>query len=309
MKYIDMHCDSVTAGCNLRGDTALSSCCVNARKLAEADCFAQCFAIFTEGKNAAGDFEKFSAFYFAMLAQNPSLTPAYCLSDLKNAENAGKIAAILTVENAGFLKDVSGFSRLKEMGVKMLSLVWNFPNKFARPNFCGDEKFLRKRESRGLTKEGKQAVRELNRLGIIIDVSHLSDGGVEDVLNISKKPIVASHSDACAVTRVSRNLTDSQLKKIADGGGIVGLNFSKTFLGGDSFSRVLAHYRHMANVAGEDCPAFGSDFDGIARYPRLADCTAMPALISYFEKHGVKGGALEKLCYGNFLRVFKDVVG
>lgn len=313
MKYIDLHCDSVTACCKSGENFARFSGQVNAEKLISAGCLAQCFAIFTEGENAAEDFQTFSAFYYDLLKENPSLTPAYCLSDVMQAGKSGKAAAILTVENSGFLKgDISGFSRLAKGGVKMLSLVWNNANEFAYPNLLwkGSIPDFAAREKRGLTKAGKEAVEELNRLKIIIDISHLSDGGADDVLSLSNSPIVASHSNAFSICPVSRNLTDSQLKKLADKGGVVGLNYCKDFVGGeDVFASLLAHYNHVVNVAGEDTVSLGSDFDGIPRYEQMDDCTFVPKLLRYFYENGVSQRRLEKLAYANFLRVFGEVVG
>ena len=313
MKYIDLHCDSVTACSNAGEKFASFSGQVNAEKLKKAGCFAQCFAIFTEGENAAEDYEKYSAFYRTILSENLSLTPIYTAANAIKAQREGKVAAILTVENAGFLKgDISGFARLKEQGVKMLSLVWNTPNAFAYPNliFKGGVPDFSAREKRGLTEAGKEAVKELNRLKIIIDVSHLSDGGAEDVLALSSAPVVASHSNSHAVCPVSRNLTDSQLRRIADKGGVVGLNFCKDFIGCDDvFEGLLSHYKHITYVAGEDAVALGSDFDGIPRYAQMDDCTYTGKLLEYFFEKGVSQRMIEKLAYGNFLRVFGEVVG
>lgn len=313
MKYIDLHCDSITACCNSGEKFASFTGQVNAEKLKKAGCLAQCFAIFTEGENAAEDYEKFSAFYSAVLSENPSLTPTYALTNVLNAQKEGKVSAILTVENAGFLKgDISGFSRLKEQGVKMLSLVWNNPNAFAYPNlvFKGGVPDFSAREIKGLTQAGKEAVKELNRLKIIIDISHLSDGGVSDVLELSSAPIVASHSNAHSVCPVSRNLTDTQLKKIADKGGVIGLNFCKDFIGcEDVFEGLLKHYNHIVKIAGEDAVALGSDFDGIPRYPQMNDCTRTVNLLEYFADRGVSERRIEKLALRNFLRVFGDVAG
>ncbi len=313
MKYIDLHCDSVTVCCNAGEKFARFSGQVNAEKLKSSGCLAQCFAIFTEGENAAEDFKKFSAFYNAVLKENPALTPAYSLSDVLNAEKSGATAAILTVENAGFLNgDISGFARLAKDGVKMLSLVWNNPNAFAYPNLIwnGNIPDFSAREKRGLTNAGKEAVEELNRLRIIIDISHLSDGGADDVLALSKAPVVASHSNAHSVCPVSRNLTDIQLKKLADKGGVTGLNFCRDFVGGeDVFASLLSHYNHIVNVAGEDAVALGSDFDGIPRYGQMDDCTFVPELIEYFRENGVSEKKLEKFAQKNFLRVFGEVVG
>lgn len=313
MKYIDLHCDSVTACCNAGENFTRFSGQVNAEKLQSSGCLAQCFAIFTEGEDAAENYEKFSAFYNALLKENPSLIPAYCLSDVLKAEKEGKTAAILTVENAGFLQgDISGLSRLAKNGVKMLSLVWNFANAFAYPNLVwnGNIPDFSARENKGLTDAGKAAVEELNRLKIIVDISHLSDGGTEDVLELSSAPVVASHSNAHAVCPVSRNLTDKQLKKLADKGGVTGLNYCRDFVGGqDVFASLLAHYNHIVNVAGEDCVSLGSDFDGIPRYAQMDDCTFVPKLLEYFYENGVSEKRLEKFAYANFLRVFGEVAG
>ena len=311
--YADLHCDSVTVSCNGGGDFTAFSGQVNIGKLKSSGCAAQCFALFTQGENAAADFERFVAYYNAQIAVNPDILPVERFSDIEKAEKDGKVAAILTVENFGFLGgDISGIKRLAALGVKMASPVWNFANAFAFPNliFKSGLPVFSAREMRGLTQAGKDAVRELNVNKIIVDVSHLSDGGVEDVLALSKAPIVASHSNCAAVHNVSRNLTDDQIKKIADGGGVIGLNYCRDFIGGESaFEALYRHLKHLINMGGEDVPALGSDFDGIPPYDELADCTFVQALLQYFSDRGVSGRQLEKLARGNFYRVFKEVVG
>lgn len=313
IKYADLHCDSVTVSCDAGGNFAAFSGQVNIGKLKNSGCAAQCFALFTQGENAAKDFERFAAYYNAQVAVDPCILPVERFSDIEKAEKQGKIAAILTVENLGFLNgDIGGIKRLKKSGVKMASLVWNFENELAFPNliFKGGTPDFLARESRGLTDLGKAAVEELNANKIIIDISHLSDGGADDVLALSNAPVVASHSNCAAVCNVSRNLTDGQIKKIADKGGVVGLNYCRDFLGGESvFDTLLAHYEHLVAVGGEGLPALGSDFDGIPAYDELRDCTFVPELLNFFNLRGVKSGALEKLARGNFYKVFKEVVG
>ena len=311
--YADLHCDSVTVSCNVGGDFAAFAGQVNVVKLKKSGCVAQCFALFTEGQNAAADFERFAAYYNAQIKVNPLILPVERFSDIEKAEKEGRIAAILTVENFGFLNgDVSGIKRLASLGVKMASPVWNYANSFAYPNLIFKDKLpdFAAREKRGLTRAGKDAVCELNDNNIIIDVSHLSDGGVEDVLALSKAPIVASHSNCAAVHNVSRNLTDMQIKQIADRGGVIGLNFCRDFIGGESvFEGLYNHLIRLIKVGGEDVPALGSDFDGIPPYDELADCTFVQNLLRYFYDRGVSYWQLEKLARGNFYRVFKEVVG
>lgn len=311
--YADLHCDSVTVSCNAGGDFAAFAGQVNVVKLKKSGCVAQCFALFTEGQNAAADFERFAAYYNAQIKVNPLILPVERFSDIEKVEKEGRIAAILTVENFGFLNgDVSGIKRLASLGVKMASPVWNYANSFAYPNliFKGGQPDFAAREKRGLTRAGKDAVCELNNNNIIIDVSHLSDGGIKDVLALSKAPIVASHSNCAAVHNVSRNLTDMQIKQIADRGGVIGLNFCRDFIGGESvFEGLYNHLIRLIKVGGEDVPALGSDFDGIPPYDELADCTFVQNLLRYFYDRGVSLKQLEKLARGNFYRVFKEVVG
>lgn len=313
IRYIDLHCDSATESCNAGGGFAAFGGQVNTEKLISSGCAAQCFALFTDGENAAADFERFAAYYNAQIAVDPRFLPVEFFSDIERAEKEGRVAAILTVENIGFLNgDCGGIKRLAAAGVKMASLVWNNANAFAFPNliFKDGVPDFAAREKRGLTKAGKEAAEELNSNRIIIDVSHLSDGGVEDLLALSKAPIVASHSNCAAVCNVSRNLTDSQIKKIADRGGVIGLNFCRDFIGGESaFDGLFAHLKHLLDVGGEDVPALGSDFDGIPPYDELPDCTFVQRLLQYFYSRGITEKQLEKLARGNFCRVFKEVVG
>ncbi len=313
ISYVDLHCDSVTVSCNAGGDFSFFAGQVNIGKLKSSGCESQCFALFTQGENAAADVERFAAYYNAQIAVNPDILPVERYFDIEKVRKEGKIAAILTVENLGFLKgDIGGIKKLAALGVKMASPVWNYANDFAYPNLIFKEGIpdFSAREMRGLTDLGKAAVEELNANKIIIDVSHLSDGGVEDALALSNAPIVASHSDCAAVHNVSRNLTDEQIKKIADNGGVIGLNFCRDFIGGESaFEALYRHLKHLINIGGEDVTALGSDFDGIPPYDELADCTFVQSLLRYFADRGITEKQLEKLARKNFHRVFKEVVG
>lgn len=313
IKYIDMHCDTVTACCDAGGNLRGYRGQINTVKLLQSGCVAQCFAIFTEGEHSSADFKRYAEFYNAQTAENPDILPVKSFPDFERAEREGKTAAVLTVENLGFTGgDLSAVPLLKSAGVHMASLVWNTANVYAYPNlvFRDGAPLFEAREKRGLTRLGREAVRALNLSKIIVDVSHLSDGGVEDVLEISSAPVVASHSNCAAVCNVSRNLTDRQLAKIADKGGVVGLNYCRDFVGGESaFESLCRHLKHMINVGGEDLPALGSDFDGIPPYPELGDCGKVQSLLEYFSANGIPARVSDKLAYGNFSRVFRQVVG
>ena len=308
MKYIDLHCDSATVALD-RGYPLANNCLhVNLDKLREADCAAQCFAIFTDGENARTSFEKYLNFFLASVKLNGlTLVDSFrCL--ISPHQSIPKV--ILTVENLSFTGgDLGQIAALKDKGFLMASLVWNNENDFAYPNliFKDGVPDFSKSERRGLKEKGRQAVELLDSLKIIVDVSHLSDGGTDEILNNRKIPLVASHSGAREICPVARNLTDSQIKKIADCGGVIGINFCKDFLGGgEPFELVLRHLKHMIKTGGEGVVAFGSDFDGIPTVRGLEGCEKMPALIEYLE--GEIGRSItQKLCFENFARVLKEV--
>lgn len=310
MKFIDMHCDTLTVCAERKGDLAVCGLQTNLTKLHKSGYIAQCFAVFTEGETAAADFEKYLAFYKKMLSGHGDIAaPVLKCNDISRCEKEGKLGCILTVENLSFTGgDLSKLDLLKAEGVKMTSLVWNNENVFARPNLIFENGLpsFEKRESRGLTRLGKEAAERLDELKIIIDISHLSDGGADELLTDRKIPIVASHSNAAAVCGVSRNLTDGLIKKIADCGGVVGVNFCADFLGGEAFESVLLHLKHIIKIGGSDVIALGSDFDGIPEVENLEGCERVPALFEYLRAKGIDNGTLEKLAYKNFLRVFSE---
>ncbi len=307
LKYIDMHCDTLTV-CGgedefLRGE---GQCSVE--KLISSGCAAQCFAVFTEGGSRA--YEYFSLYDKILKGHGSLLCPVLCHGDLLKAENEEKLGCILTVENLGFINSPRDIPELSRYGVKMASLVWNRENRFAYPNLTfkdGAPRF-EARESRGLKPLGFEAIEALDACRIIVDISHLSDGGAEDILRGRKIPVVASHSNCAEVCNVGRNLTDCQLKQIADCGGIVGVNFCTDFVGGEIFEGTLSHILHIIDVAGEDTAALGSDFDGITAPEGLEDCTKINKLFEKLCKK-IPPRVLEKVVRGNFSRVFREVCG
>ncbi|MGN0818007.1 MAG: dipeptidase [Candidatus Coproplasma sp.] len=306
--YVDLHCDSLTAALSKGGGLRDCEGQVNFNKLKRSGAAAQCFAIFTDGAGAEKKFESAMELFFRETDKNCDIVER--ITDRRGLESAnarGKVGAILTVENLGFTHgDLSQIARLKDRGVKICSLVWNNANEYAFPNFSyrGGSPDFSLREGRGLTALGKQAVELLEEYNILIDVSHLSDGGVEDILSLTNSPVIATHSNAFSLCGVSRNLTDLQIKKIADRGGVIGVNFCRDFLGeGDALDVVGAHLRHIIDVGGEDCVAFGSDFDGIPVCEGLEDCTRVPALLERLSKKFLTFKELEKLTYYNFVKL------
>jgi membrane dipeptidase len=252
-------------------------------------------------------FEKYLAFYNSL-----NIKKILNFNDLMECIRGKECGGILTVENLGFVGDnVNYIKKLRDSGVKIASLVWNNENLYAYPNYNMDVPYtdLFKREARPLKYWGKKVVEMLDYCKIIVDVSHLSDGGLVELLITRKIPTIATHSNCAFVNNVSRNLTDFQIKKIADSGGVIGVNFSPTFLGeGEVFESVLKNIRHMVNIGGSGVISLGSDFDGINPPKNLSDCTCTPKLLEFLSKN-LSGEIVDNLTYKNFARVFKDVCG
>ncbi len=297
MRYIDLHCDSATAGFDKGYSLTNGSLHVNFEKLRTSGCATQCFAIFTDGKNARRDFEKYINYFLASVREY-DLTLVRSFQSLISCAQLKNTGVILTVENLGFTDgDERQITALKDRGVLMASLVWNNENCLAYPNGSG----------RGLKALGRKTVALLDDLKIIVDLSHLSDKGIDEILRGRKIPTVASHSDARSVCAVPRNLTDKQIRGIADCGGVAGVNFHKKFLGeGDTFDCVLKHIKHLIKIGGEGVVAFGSDFDGIPTVDGLEGCEKMPDLIEYLSDN-LGSKVAEKICFENFARVLKEV--
>ena len=158
-------------------------------------------------------------------------------------------------------------------------------------------------------------VKEMNRLGIIIDVSHLSDAGFYDVLKYTTGPFVASHSNARAVCNHCRNLTDDMIRELAKRGGVTGINYAADFLrevpeGEKNFSYIsdmVKHIKHIVEVGGIDCVGLGSDFDGIEQNLEMKDASYLPQLADALRAEGFSEEDIEKIFYKNVLRVFKEV--
>ncbi|MBO5077244.1 MAG: membrane dipeptidase [Clostridia bacterium] len=198
------------------------------------------------------------------------------------------------------------FDRLHELfdrGVRLLTMTWNTPNAMC-------DTHLNAREPAGLTPFGRAAVAELNRLGIMIDLSHISDQGFWDVLELTRRPVVASHSDARAVCAVSRNLTDDMFRALIKNGGVTGINFCTSFLGGSKdIDRIIEHIEHFAGLGGVDHIGLGSDFDGIEELPGGIDgAESMYKIIDRLLRMGYTEGQARGIAADNFRRVFREVL-
>lgn len=249
------------------------------------------------------------------LERKGALKVVRCVADIHAAMAAGVIAAIFHIEGAEAIDaDLHSLDLFHAAGLRSLGPVWSRPTIFGEGvPFCFPSTG---NIGEGLTSHGKRLIRRCNALGIMVDLSHLNEAGFWDVARISDAPLVATHSNAHAITPHARNLTDDQLRAIADSDGMVGLNFATAFLREDGkmnaatpITRMLAHLDHLLEILGADRVGLGSDYDGAIVPETLQTVAELPALTSAMAAHGYDAALIEKICHKNWLRVLEKTWG
>lgn len=237
------------------------------------------------------------------------------VAELRECLARGVISAILHMEGAEAIDpDLDALHVFHAMGLRSLGPVWSRPTvfghgvPFAFPSGpdTGD----------GLTEAGKRLVKECNRLRIMLDMSHINEKGFWDVAGLTDAPLVATHSNAHAVTPSSRNLTDKQLAAIRESGGMVGLNYATSFLRRDGkqsadmgWEDVLAHLDHLLEHLGEDHLGLGSDFDGATLPKGIGDVVGQQALLQAMRDHGYGEALIRKIAHENWFAVLERTWG
>ncbi len=320
MNYIDLHCDTISELYHKNLETlADNTLQVSLPTMQRGHTLLQCFAIFVNLKKTDTPFEDaimmIERYYHELEENKEAIAPVYTYQDVEKTIYEGKISALLTLEEGavtlGKLELLNIFYRL---GVRMICLNWNFENGIGHPNFQYDghtmPDFKTPNIKDGLTDYGKKMVQRMNELGIIVDVSHLSDKGFYDCIELSTKPIVASHSNARAVCNNVRNLTDDMIVKLSQNGGVMGINFCADFLaedgGENTIDWVIKHMLHVKELVGCDVLAIGTDFDGIDPHIQLQNASMIPQLFSAMKDAGFTEEEIQKIAYQNFLRVLKS---
>lgn len=310
MKFpvFDLHCDTSLAllGKSLReiGSLRKNDCHIDLERAATLAGYAQCFACFTtllehlpEGMTIAQLFEHEMITVLREVEANRDLIElAYSADDVKSLYAKNKMAAILTIEGpAGFDFDPDLLEDLYQIGFRITTLGWNEKNPL-----CGSHK-----TGGGLTAKGREYVFEAQRLGMLIDVSHLSDEGFWDIMNITNAPIIASHSNSRSVYNVSRNLTDDMFKAICQTGGVVGLNLYSHFLGENAtLDTACDHILHWMELGGCKNIALGGDLDGCEKLPAgFADVQDYPKLADALLRRGLSEQEVADIFWNNALGV------
>jgi membrane dipeptidase len=235
--------------------------------------------------------------------------------EIRDGIAAGALATVLHIEGAEPIdRDFKLLEVLHAAGLRSLGLVWSRPNlfghgvpfRFPSSPDTGD----------GLTDEGKALVKACNELKVVIDLSHLNEKGFWDVAALSDAPLVASHSNAHAISPHSRNLTDRQLAAIRDSGGLVGINFAASFLRSDGrmlaetpVEEIVRHADYLIDKVGIDGVGLGSDFDGAVIPEGIGTVAGLPKLVEAFREAGYDDATLARICSQNWLRVLEDTWG
>lgn len=330
MKVADMHCDTISVILNQRRkgkeiELNTNTLNIDIEKMYKGDYLIQNFAMFVNLKSGRNPLEEvltlIDCFYRELGKNKDSLALVLSYNDILKNQSEGKISALLTLEEGGVAISSLAFLRmLYKLGVRLMTLTWNYPNGIGCPNYnmlYNDNPDSHAANIQdGLTQTGIEFVQEMERIGMIIDVSHLSDAGFYDVLKYTTKPFVASHSNARSVTNHCRNMTDDMIIKLAKRGGVIGINFAGEFLqecepgkfARSTISNIVKHIKYIAGLAGVECVALGSDFDGIYQDLELSHAGKMPELEEALRASGFSEDDIEKIFFKNVLRVYKEIL-
>lgn len=320
MKLFDLHCD--TAGeCAARQlplfDNNLQ---LNIRKGKVLDSWAQLFAVWIpdnlRGRAAEEYFDGVYEYFISQIGQNAcNISLCKTLEDMNSALASKKCAAFLTMEGGSAAVGEGRLEWLKSIGVKLITLTWNGVNELGCGAVTGEEI--------GLTPQGRRVARELSRLNIIADVSHLNRKGFFELMSLSDGPVIASHSDCAAVLRtcrsnsldkeisVRRSLDDEQIRLLIERKSLIGINLCRSFLGDkgdDGFEAVRRHMEHILDLGGESILALGSDFDGCDINPELDSIDKIGHLCDYLLSKGLSSGLLGRIFFDNAHNFFKNVL-
>ncbi len=337
MKIVDMHCDTISKLLKYRraekdGTLRCNDGHLDLLRMKKSGYILQNFALFVNKGDCEDPWEQVIALlslYEEEIQRNRDLIePVYCYEDIAVNESRGLLSALLTVEEGGVCKgDLSRLHTLYEKGVRMVTLTWNYPNELGYPNLDRERGATARRDPalindylntpdtvNGLTETGRRFVEEMEYLGIIPDVSHLSDAGFYDVLACTRKPFVASHSNAREVCPCARNMTDPMIRALAERGGVMGINFCADFLvqlpagvpNPGTIDDIVKHAKHIVNAGGIEVLGLGSDFDGIDTHQELMGAEGMEKLYNRLRKGGFTAAQTDKIFGENVLRLYRD---
>ncbi len=310
MKFpvFDLHCDTASAllGESLRACGSLNENGghVDLNRAAKLPGYAQCFACCSspleKRVSPTALFERQLATVMREVERSSGrIALAYSAREVERNLSKGQMSAILTIEGpAGFDYDPALLEDLYLVGFRMTTLCWNEANPLTGSHLTGE----------GLTAQGREYVRQAQRLGMLVDVSHMSDRGFWDVMEITQKPVIASHSNSRKVCGHSRNLTDDMFLALVKTGGVTGINLYADFLGeSPDLDTVWAHIAHFLTLdpTGKHI-CLGGDLDGCDRLPSgFSGVDSYGLLAEHLLKKGMEEEQIQDLFWNNALEVFR----
>lgn len=241
-------------------------------------------------------------FFHMEVADDNDVVIAKSAQDITDAKSQNKLAAILAVENSdGTEGSLNVLHMLYHLGVRAIGLTHNISSWAADGN-------AETRSKGGLTTYGISLIKEMNHLGMLVDVSHISEPGFWDVIDTTTKPIIASHSNAKSICDHSRNLTDEQIKALAQNGGSIGVTFVPSFIDdtGPTFEKLINHIDYIAQLVGPDHVGIGSDFDGGGTL--IKDATEFPKFTEALYNRNYSENDIRKILGENHLRVLSKAL-
>lgn len=329
----DMHCDTISKLWHehMNGNnTGLrkNSFHLDLEKMKKSGYSLQCFAVYINQGELIDPIiaanEMIYLFYQQMRSNKDYIRPVFSYHDIEANEKSGFMSALLTIEGAEACKgSLPMLYHYYQTGVRMMTLTWNYVNELGCPNINMSNSSVEEGLtpyipdiSHGLTKTGFEFVEEMERLGMIIDVSHLSDKGFFDVAAVTKKPFVASHSNSRNQASFVRNLTDEMIHVLANRGGMLGINYCADFLYDfkkdekhiSRLTDIIRHMKYIVNVGGVGVLGLGSDFDGISDELEIRDCSKMYILVDAMHKAGFLPSQVDCILFKNLKRVFRDIL-
>ncbi len=310
MIIVDAHCDTITRIIETNENLYSNKCHIDIKRMKSEGKFVQFFAAFikpvhTQAYSMRWAIKCFDRLFQEIKKNNDDMMLCCNYIDIDKALESNRIAAILSIEDGIALQgELSALRCFYDLGARSICLTWNNRNEIA--DGCRVE------SGGGLTRFGRDVIREMNKLGMLIDVSHLSEKGFWDVMEESSSPIIASHSNAQKICHHVRNLNNEQLNCIRENNGAIGINFCPDFLNDGTsagVSDIIRHIEYIISVTGIDHVGLGADLDGIDETPNgISGVQDINKIFNELFKLNYSQEDVEKIAGKNFLRVIKDVL-
>ncbi len=321
----DMHCDTLSELRNRRKNGSAeglqkNSLCLDLDRMREQSYTLQNFAVFVDLAGTEDPFadalEQTELFWEEIRKNEETVRAVVSYAEMERSRSEGKISAMLTLEEGGMCQgDIRKLRALYERGARMMTLCWNYENELAYPAFYESAQPLGTGAGpQGLKQKGIEFLEAMESIGMIPDVSHLSDEGVRDVLAVTRKPFAASHSNARAVWNHERNLPDDLLCAMGERGCVIGLNYYPLFLNGgaageSACASIARHAVHIAEKAGIESVGLGSDFDGFESESDIAGVSDIGSLVWALHRAGFSGREVDLICEGNVRKLYREILG